>query len=228
VADTRCVKLRCPRKDHVASGAIVETFWVDPARDDVIVGWARGAEAATSPLVTIEYARSTEDGWLPTRWITTIPSSTRDSSGTATKITINERFPIDTFRLTFPPGTKVNDRKHSERYVIASDGSKTNVEKYYPLELETIYDSLAEKTDFVVDPEPLKDALEFIAQRYHIKVTIDAQAVGQGLVDPLTEVQTKKRGIKVKELIELLLEQSPKPLRYVIRNDVVTVISAQK
>jgi hypothetical protein len=46
-------------------------------------------------------------------------------------------------------------------------------------------------------------------------------------VNPLIEVQTKKRGIKVKELIEVLLQQSPKPLRYVIRNDVVTVVSAQ-
>jgi len=37
-----------------------------------------------------------------------------------------------------------------------------------------------------------------------------------------------KHGIKLKELIELLLNQSPKPLRYEIRNDVVTVIAAQK
>jgi hypothetical protein len=40
--------------------------------------------------------------------------------------------------------------------------------------------------------------------------------------------QTQQHGIKLKELLELLLNQSPKPLRYEIRNDVVTVIAAQK
>jgi hypothetical protein len=191
IGNRHCVKLRCPVERRKERDAMFDFFWVDTARDNVIVGWERMTDEAMSPLVSIDYARNNESGWLPTRWIRTLSSATRDSSAVATKITINERFPIDTFRLTFPPGTKVNDRKHSERYVIASDGSKTNVEKYYPLELATIYDSLAEKTDFVVDPEPLKDALEFIAQRYHIKVAIDAQAVRRGLVDPLTEVQTK-------------------------------------
>jgi hypothetical protein len=41
-------------------------------------------------------------------------------------------------------------------------------------------------------------------------------------------VQTPKHDIKLKELLELWLKQSPKPLRYEIRNDVVTVIAAGK
>jgi hypothetical protein len=94
--------------------------------------------------------------------------------------------------------------------------------------VETIYDSLNETTDFIVDPEPLKDALEFIAQRYHIRTAIDDRAVRQGLIEPAAVVQTQKHGIKLKELLEILLKQSSKPLRYEIRNDVVTVISARK
>lgn len=80
-------------------------------------------------------------------------------------------------------------------------------------------------TDFIVDPEPLKDALEFIAHRYHIKTAFDERGVRRGLIDPGVLVQTQKHGIKLKELIGLLLKQSPKPLRYEIRNDVVTVVA---
>jgi hypothetical protein len=40
--------------------------------------------------------------------------------------------------------------------------------------------------------------------------------------------QTKKHGVKLKELIELLLNQSPKPLGYEIRNDGETVMAGQK
>jgi hypothetical protein len=194
-------------------------------RDDVITGWERRApESAPFFFVSFEYARDPHYGWLPTRWDNTNPSTLKSASAVATKLTVNERFGIETFRLSFPPGTTVNDRGLAARYEIAANGSKTNIKPYYPAEIETIYDCLKEKTDFIVDPEPLQSALDFVAKRYHMKFAFDAEAVRQRRIDPHLEVKVAKRGIKVSKLIALLLEQSPKPLDYEIRNDVVTVI----
>jgi len=227
IGDRHCVKLRIPMKSRSPDSGLFDTLWIDPARDNVIVGWERGIPDTPSAFVSIEYTLDKQRGWLPSRWRMTTPASSGEST-TRTRIAVNEQYSASMFRQTFPPGAQVDDRKISERYVIAPDGSKTHVVKYYPLEVETIYDSLNEITDFIVDPEPLKDALEFIAQRYHIRTAIDDRAVRQGLIEPAAVVQTQKHGIKLKELLEILLKQSSKPLRYEIRNDVVTVISARK
>jgi hypothetical protein len=224
IGNRHCVKL----ERHIEAASwpshIVETIWVDPQRDDVIAGWERRSPEASFFFVAIEYVRDPHYGWLPAHWDHSTAATS--ASATTTKLTINERFPIETFRLLFPPGTTVNDRGLAARYEIAANGSQTNVQPYYPAEIETIYDCLREKTDFLIDAEPLKDALEFIAKRYHMKTAIDAEAVRRGLIDPLVEVKTARRGIKLSELLDLLLKQSPKPLKYEIRSDVVTVISA--
>jgi len=227
LGDRHCVKLRFPVKVDASDCKMRDTLWIDPARDNLIVQWDRVLQESASGCLSIEYTRDKQHGWLPSQWRETGSWSSGDSA-TATRIAINEQYPVSTFRLTFPPGTEVRDRKLSQHYVIGPDGSKTQVEQFHPVELETIYDSLNRTTDFIVDPEPLKDALEFIAQRYHVKTAFDDRAVRQGLIDPAALVQTQKHGIKLKELLDLLLKQSPKPLRYEIRHDVVTVIAAGK
>jgi hypothetical protein len=227
IADRHCVKLRFPTKGRHPYFGWFHTLWVDPARGNVIVGWEQGIPDARSMFMSIEYARDKTHGWLPSRYTET-DSSTTVESATATKIAINERYPVTMFRQTFPPGTQVDDWRLSQRYMIGRDGSKSHVQTRYLSRPGTIDESLNESIDFVVDPEPLKDALQFIGQRYHINTAFDNPAVRQGLIDPAVEVETTKHGIKLKELLELLLKQSPKPLRYEIRNDPVTVIAAEK
>jgi hypothetical protein len=227
IGDRRCIKLEQRIQGRSWPSQVFETIWIDPQRDDVIAGWERRTPEAAFFFISIEYARDPHHGWLPTRWDNANTSMTRSASAIATKLTVNERFPIETFRLSFPAGTRVNDRGVAARYEIAANGSKANVEPYYPAEIETIYDCLNEKTDFIVDPEPLESALEFIAKRYHMKFAFDAEGVRRGLVDPLVNVKMARRGIKLSELLDLLLKQSPKPLKYEIRNDVVTVVSGR-
>jgi hypothetical protein len=224
IGDRHCVKLERRLEGRSWPSNIVETIWIDPERDDVIAGWERRSPEGPFFFVSIEYARDPRHGWLPARWDNTNTGTLRAASAVATRLTLDERFPIETFRFSFPPGTSVNDRGLAARYEIAANGSKANIKPYYPAEYQTIYDSLQEKTDFIVDPEPLRDALEFIAKRYHMKVAIDAEGVRRGLVDPLVEVKTGQRQMKLSALLDLLLKQSPQPLKYEIRDDVVTVL----
>ena len=58
-----CLKLR------LVEGNFVETLWVDPNRDDLIVGWARslGSSRALS-FATIDYRHDSSAGWIPVRW----------------------------------------------------------------------------------------------------------------------------------------------------------------
>jgi hypothetical protein len=225
IGGRHCVKLRFPIKGDDLLRGWFDILWMDPSRDDIIVRWEQGIPDTPSMFMSIDYAPDKTLGWLPSR-CTYSDASTTAEAETATKIAINERYPIAMFRQTFPPGTQVGDQRLSQRYVIGPDGSKTHVKKrVYRVKQESIYDSLNRTTDFVINPEPLKDALAFIGQRYHIKTAFDDPAVRQGLIDLAVQVQTEKHGIKLKELLDLLLKQSPKPLRYEIHNDVVTVIA---
>ena len=91
-----------------------------------------------------------------------------------------------------------------------------------------IREALEQVVEFAVDEEPLRDALDFIAQRYQIKVVFDAQAIRQKLIDPSIAVKMPYSGIKLKSLMNILLEQSRKPLTYHVGQGVLTVIPAKK
>jgi hypothetical protein len=225
IGNRHCVKLLIPVKYRYPTVDLVDTLWVDPARDNVIVGWQRGALEAPAPFVSIEYAQDSKQGWLPTHWHMTSASAVDESSSAARRIAIDQHFSIAIFRPTLPLGTQVNDQQLAQGYVIGPHGTKTQIQKYSLNERDIVSVVLEARTDFVVYPEPLKDVLEFIARRYQIKAAFDDRAIREGLIDPAVQVQTKKHGIKVKELLELLLKQSPKPLRYEIRSDVLTVIA---
>ena len=228
IGNRHCVKLLFPVKYCDASVELFDTLWVDPARDNVIVAWQRGTVEGPAPFVSIEYTRDSKQCWLPTRWHMTSASAVDESSSAATRIAINQQFPINLFRPTLPEGTRVSDQQIAEGYVIGAHGSKTQIQKYSLNDRDTISAVLDARTDFVIHPEPLKDALYFIGRRYHIKTAFDERAIRDGRINPAVEVATKKHGIKLSELLDILLKQSAAPLRYEIRKDVMTVIAGKK
>lgn len=210
----RCVKLQ------QIDGDAVLNLWIDPARDDVLVGWEGLWKKSLQGSLFIDYQEDKDHAWVPARWTVTDDSIEGNPSteNTVTRFTVNEIFPRDTFTLTFPPGTIVLDKKRKQNYTVAEDGSR---------KLDTtgslkIYETLDEATDFTIDKEPLKDALEFIAQRYRIKVTIDTRA--QPLIDPSAEVQFATGGIKLRQVMELLLKQPPHPLAFDVRKGALVII----
>ena len=208
----------------------VDTFWLDPARDDVIVRWERVRRGNVEASVSIEYQRDKTHGWVPARFSQTNSANGYGfvSENTVTRFTFNARFPDETFTLTFPPGTTVVDWTQLEKYVVATDGSKTDLRKYDSPGTLKIREALEQTVEFNIDEQPLRDVLEFIAQRYQIKVVLDAQAIRQGLIDPTIAVKMPYSGIKLKSLMNILLEQSRKPLTYHVGQGVLTVVPAKK
>lgn len=215
----------CVKIQFVQPG-IVETYWIDSAREDVIVGWEQQKGKSQSSFASIEYRHDEKHGWLPTRWTETRHSNwgKQSSENTVTQFSINETFPNETFTLAFPPDTTVVDRKLIEKYVVAKDGSKVDVLKFDSAGSLKIHETLETQVDFAIDPEPLKDALEFIATRYQFEVVIDPQAVQQGQIDPSIEVKVAAPGIRLRSILNLLLEQSRKPLGYEVRKGTLVII----
>jgi hypothetical protein len=222
VGKTHCVKLQ------YRSGSSVENIWVDPAREDLVVAWEDGSGRNPATFLTIEYDRHATDGWIPARWTNVWNRPRETTSSTVTKFALNESIPQDTFTVKFPPGTTILDKTVLEKYVVAKDGSKSNVLKLDSPKSLKIYETLGRYVEFLLDPQPLKDALDFIATRYRIKVTFDAQAVHDGAIDPNVEVQSSDTGLKLSALLQSLLQQSAKPLTYHVRKGELIITSARK
>lgn len=226
IETARCVKLAHERGDSTV--ARTDVFWVDSDREDVLLLWEVRSETEEIASLSIDYTQHPSQGWIPNRWTRKENGHHEIGFGVASCFEFAQRYPDSTFRLAFPPDTAVEDRQLSQNYEIAADGSKVKASTQglpVPAEVDHALDQL---TDFVVEPEPLEEALQFVAKRYSIRVAIDQASVCRGLIDPHVEVKTKKRQIKLKELIDLLLQQSPRPLRYEIRDGVLTVTSAHK
>jgi hypothetical protein len=224
IDNLHCVKLETTRN------GFDETLWVDPARDDLIVGWElRLKRGRWSSLVTIGYRRDEKHGWLPARWTETQSWSqqTRSTEETIVACSIDDPIPNEFFAPAFPPETTVLDARTLERFRISKTGAKVAIEKFESPETFKIVKSLEQPVDFTIDPQPMKDAFGFIAARYQIKIVIDP-AVARAEVDTAMEVKSDTAGIKLKEVITALLKQAPKPLVYRVENGALTILPAPR
>jgi hypothetical protein len=91
-----------------------------------------------------------------------------------------------------------------------------------------INEALDQVVDFDIEPQSLKDAIEFIAARYQIHVLFDTRALDDANVDTTTEVKGAFRGIKLRSLLKLLLEQPGTPLAFVIDAEVLKITTVDK
>jgi len=92
-----------------------------------------------------------------------------------------------------------------------------------------IAEALSQPVDFNIEPEPLQDALEFIAARYGIPIIIDRKALKDADFDPKKEtVGLSVPGIPLRDLLELLLNQASPALGYEFRRGVLSVNTIDK
>lgn len=82
-------------------------------------------------------------------------------------------------------------------------------------------------TDFVIEPQPLKDALDFISQRYRIPLLLDNKALEDASIDTATEIKLSVPGLKLRQSLNLLLEQLPQPLGFDIRDGVMWITTVE-
>ena len=75
-----------------------------------------------------------------------------------------------------------------------------------------ISEALDQNVDFSIEPEPLKDAIDFIAQRYQIPILLDTKVLEDASVDTSAEVKMPYSGMKLRNMLKLLLEQGSQPL----------------
>jgi hypothetical protein len=93
---------------------------------------------------------------------------------------------------------------------------------------QRISEALDQPVDFDIQPQGLKEALEFIATRYAIPIVPDQKALEDANVDLSNEVHGNYPGIKLRNLFKLLLEQMSQPLTYVIEDEVLKITTVDK
>jgi hypothetical protein len=93
---------------------------------------------------------------------------------------------------------------------------------------QRISEALDQQVDFNIEPQSLKDALDFIAARYQIAIVPDTKSLEDANVDMSAEVHGSYPGIKLRNLFKLLLEQMSQPLTYVIEDEVLKITTVDK
>jgi hypothetical protein len=121
------VKIERPVDAHGFRG--VDTCWVDPRRDDLVVSWEMrrtGERSYPNCHGTCEYKRDALWGWVPRRWTNVVIQSNRDliCESTVVRYELNQPIPAEKFSPHFPSGTYVVDGANSRYYVTQLDGSK--------------------------------------------------------------------------------------------------------
>ena len=112
----------------------VDSFWVDPARDDLIVHWTMRPAPELGPQHSwyglINYQKDASQGWIPSQWTLRMPSRWVSKTGSidllmecvVIKSTMNEKLPPSTFVPEFPPGSIVIELSAQKRYVLEKNG----------------------------------------------------------------------------------------------------------
>lgn len=112
---------------------ILDTWWIDPRREDVIAQWQRAQNGREVARISIEYEPRPGLGLVPHRWTIEnfvwkwIPAATIKSK--VTECTINEEPQADTFSPRFPLESLVFDHGKQKFFFVRVNGSKWAVTK---------------------------------------------------------------------------------------------------
>lgn len=91
-----------------------------------------------------------------------------------------------------------------------------------------ITEALNQAVDFVIEPQPLKDSLDFIAARYQIPILTDLKALEDANVDLTAEVRLNTPGVSLRDALQLLLGQMSAPLGYDVVHGVMMISTVEK
>jgi hypothetical protein len=188
------------------------SLWFDPRQADALVFWEWGQSGGAQLPPSLQYRVDKTNGPTLAGWNMPQYDGT-DSIAKVKTCEINNEPPTDTFRIRFPVGTSVAVDLHGstqEAYIVQSDGTKRTT-----FDLNSISPrrrgTLLQTTDFTVEPEPLRDAIDFIRQRYQIKIALDATSFRAAKIDPALEVREDSPGIRLWEVLAWFSAQCPQP-----------------
>src|SRR5580704_14651138 len=134
----------------------------------------------------------------------------------------NVEKPVAKMSSTRPLPSLVSSDRPSMRHPLSSDVIEHSKNE------SRIEEALNQPVDFNIEPQSLKDAIDFIQARYQIPIVIDQKALDDANVDTTSEVKGAFPGIKLRNLFKLLLEQLTAPLTYVIEEEVLKITTVDK
>lgn len=92
----------------------------------------------------------------------------------------------------------------------------------------SIEEALETRTEFSIDPQPLKDAVDFIAQIDKIPILFDTKALEDASVDTSAEVRLPYSGLKLRQMLTLLLQQGSQPLAFYFDEGVLRISTVEE
>jgi hypothetical protein len=106
-------------------------YWVDLARDWMVVRFVNRIEGKERLRQDVEYTQDPAHGWIPTKWnmvfVDEDGSWVVSKTYEVTRYTLNEPIAPERFELSFPPGTQVDNRVQNQRYVQAEHADKRGI-----------------------------------------------------------------------------------------------------
>lgn len=105
------------------------SYWVDPARDCIVLRRVFGESSKPSMQLDVTYARDPAYGWVPSAWkFVAMDAPTGkllfETVAKVLRYEFNEPIPRSEFRFDFPVGTRVNDQNARQSYIVREGGEK--------------------------------------------------------------------------------------------------------
>jgi hypothetical protein len=187
------------------------SFWFDPRQGDALVYWDTDPSRASKLPASLQYQFDKANGPTLAGW--TEPwNDGRDAIAKVKTLEINQELPAATFQIHFPPGTAVaiDDGPTQEAYIVKPDGTKRTIFNLNSIS-PRLRSTLLQQADFTIEPEPLRDAIDFVRQRYQIKIAIDEASFRAAKIDTHRDVEDDTSGTRLWELLAWLSAQCPRP-----------------
>jgi hypothetical protein len=83
--------------------------------------------------------------------------------------------------------------------------------------------ALDETVNFKIEPQPLQDALELLAARFHITILLDNKSLDDASADTRQEVSLNAPGITLRDTLDLILSKAAVALSFEIRRGTLMV-----
>lgn len=118
---------RCLILESAPNGATTNRYWVDVARNGLILRHVEVAAGRTTLDLTVSYADSEQHGWVPTAWHANFRDGNSKVDARVVDFAINEPIAADDFQVVYPTGTVIFDRDQGKQWRILADGTREPV-----------------------------------------------------------------------------------------------------
>ena len=114
----------CLILESAPNGPVTNRYWVDTARDGLILKHVQIASGRTTSELEINYENHEQHGWVPSNWHANFLNGRSQVDAEVVDFTINGPMTANTFEIDYPAGTVVFDQDRGEQRRILTDGTE--------------------------------------------------------------------------------------------------------